>query len=511
MGGWIGNGPDAVARGERVKTVLIVDDDPVERRLLTSALERMGHRVEEAEDGEMALARLARTRRPVDAVLLDLQMPKLDGMGVLEKLSADAPPVIVQTARGSIETVVSAMRAGAQDFVVKPASVERLKVALDNALVRTRMEKVVRGLTKRRATASGFDDLIADAPAMAKPVALGRRAAASNIPVLLEGESGTGKEVFARAIQGSGARAGRPFVTVNCGALPENLIEATLFGHEKGAFTGADASRPGKFREADGGTLFLDEVGELPPAAQVRLLRALQDGEIDPVGAARSTKVDVRVVSATNRDMIAQVREGAFREDLYYRLNVFPITLPPLRRRPEDVGSLAEHFLARFALEEGRRIGGLSDEAHALLAAHDWPGNVRQLENAIYRAVVLCDGGVLEAHDFPQVAAAHPDVAMERERPRFEAPPLAPEQMPEPIPVPAADAVPAVDAEGAVRPLGDVEADMIRFAIDHHDGRMTAVARALGMGRSTLYRRLKELGIDPNDPLAAATGERDAA
>ena len=364
-----------------MKTILIVDDDPVERRLLSSALERMGHRVEEAEDGEMALVRLSRTRRPVDAVLLDLQMPKLDGMGVLQRLCADAarsgarpfgaPPVVVQTARGSIETVVSAMRAGAVDFVVKPASAERLKVALDNALARTRMEKVVRGLTKRRATASGFDDLIADAPAMERPIELGRRAAGSNIPVLLEGESGTGKEVFARAIQGSGDRAGRPFVTVNCGALPENLIEATLFGHEKGAFTGADASRPGKFREADGGTLFLDEVGELPPSAQVRLLRALQEGEIDPVGAARSLKVDVRVISATNRDMIAQVRDGLFREDLYYRLNVFPIGLPPLRKRPEDVGRLAEHFLARFALEEGRRIRGLSDAAHALVAAHD--------------------------------------------------------------------------------------------------------------------------------------------
>ena len=514
-----------------MKTVLVVDDDPVERRLLQTAVTRMGHRVEEASDGEEALARLealARARRPVHAVLLDLVMPGLDGMGVLERLARmDAPPpAIVQTARGSIDAVVSAMRAGAVDFVVKPASTERLQVSITNALKVAAMERAVQGARKRGTTTFGFGDMIAGAQAMERPVALGRRASTSTIPVLLEGPSGTGKEVFARAIAGEGARAGKPFVTVNCGALPENLVESILFGHERGAFTGADSAHRGKFREAHGGTLFLDEVGELPPHAQVKLLRALQEGEVDPVGATRTHKVDVRVISATNRDMIAQVNEGSFREDLFYRLNVFPIALPPLSRRASDVPALAEHFLARIALEEGRRgIAGITERATALLQAYGWPGNVRQLENAVFRAVVLCEGDRLDVCDFPQVATALPDPGQaemgraafgqadaahaQASRPRVAAPPMTtPEAVPAAAPAPPA--VPAVDAAGTVRRMDDVEADMIRFAIDHHDGRMTRVAKSLGMGRSTLYRKLKELGLDGQGD-RPAPGERDAA
>ena len=484
------------------KAVLVVDDDPVERRLLEGAMNRLGHRTFAAADGEEALAFLASPQgREVAVVLLDLVMPGLDGMGVLERLDERSPPVVVQTARGSIDAVVSAMRAGAVDFVVKPASPERLKVSVGNALKLSAMERAVRAPAGRGggSDADGFDGLIAGDPAMARPLKLGRRAADSRIPVFLEGPSGTGKEVFARAVHAGSARARKPFVAVNCGALPESLIESTLFGHERGAFTGADRAHKGKFREAHGGTLFLDEVGELPPAAQVKLLRALQEGEIDPVGGSTSVAVDVRVVSATNRDLITLVREGLFREDLFYRLNVFPIALPPLCRRPADIAPLAERFCARFALEEGRRhISGIEPDALAMLEAHAWPGNVRQLENAVFRAVVLCEGDRLCADDFPQVLAALPD---RNARPR-----AVPAPSPDPAPaalIPTA-AMPVLDAGGALRPMEAVEADMIRFAIDHCDGRMTLVARALGIGRSTLYRRLKELGIDADDPFGVA-------
>ena len=240
---------------------------------------------------------------------------------------------------------------------------------------------------------------------MARTIRLAERAAKSNIPVLIEGESGVGKELMARAIQGASDRRGKPFVTVNCGALPENLVESILFGHEKGAFTGATEKHVGKFVEAHGGTLFLDEIGELPMDAQVKLLRALQDGEIDPVGARRPIKVDIRLISATNQNLIELVKRGLFREDLFYRLNVFPISIPPLRARAADVPDLARRFLARFCAEEGKRIRGLANDAAALLAAYDWPGNVRQLENAMFRAVVLADGDELTVAEFPQIAA----------------------------------------------------------------------------------------------------------
>ena len=240
---------------------------------------------------------------------------------------------------------------------------------------------------------------------MERVIRLAERAAKSNIPVLIEGESGVGKEVLARAIQGSGERRGKPFVTVNCGAIPDNLVESTLFGHEKGAFTGATERHAGKFVEASGGTLFLDEIGELPLDAQVKLLRALQEGEVDPVGGKRSVRVDIRLVSATNRSLLDLVKQGRFREDLYYRLNVFPMTLPPLRARREDVPDLVRSFCARFAAEEGKRVRAITPEAMALLTRYGWPGNVRQLENALFRAVVLADGDELTVAEFPQIAA----------------------------------------------------------------------------------------------------------
>ena len=454
-------------------SILIVDDDPVQRRLLTAAVERFGYRPIAASGGAEALSRLTSTDGDAFAlIILDLVMPPPDGMAVLAKLKEmdRSTPVIVQTAHGGIDIVVTAMRAGAVDFVVKPVSVERLQVSIENAL---KLDALEGELARMKRVVSGtltFRDIITKSPAMERVINLGQRAAASQIPILIEGETGVGTEMIARAAE----------------------------------------KHIGKFREAHGGTLFLDEVGELPAEVQVKLLRALQDGEIDPVGARRPLRVDFRLISATNRSLIDLVKAGAFREDLYYRLNVFPIRMPPLRERREDIPELVRHFTARFAAEEGKSfIRGVTAPALDLLYRFDWPGNIRQLENAVFRAVVLADEPMLTPAEFPQIAA------------QIEAPPVmsagvpsAPREPPPHI-EPAGidlnapgDAVPdrlaAFDAGGDVRPLAEIEAAMIKLALERYEGRMSVVARKLGIGRSTLYRKLKELGLsDMTEGIAA--------
>src|SRR4051794_36485268 len=389
--------------------ILIVDDDPVQRRLLEAIVVRAGYEAVLAEGGDAAAALLtgggsAEAAR-IDAVVLDLVMPDLDGLGVLARMRAAsvAIPVIVQTAHGGIDNVVGAMRAGATDFVVKPVGAERLQVSLRNALAVSALSGELARIKRSRAGTLTFRDIITRSPRMQTVIRAAEKAAGSAIPVLIEGQSGVGKELFARAIHGSGERRAKPFVAVNCGAIPDNLVESILFGHEKGAFTGATDRHTGKFLEATGGTLFLDEVGELPLPAQVKLLRAIQEGEVEPVGAKKLVKVDVRLISATNRDLIADVKSGRFREDLFYRLHVFPISVPPLAERPEDIPELARYFLARFAAEEGKLITGFSGEAVRLLAAFRWPGNVRQLENAVFRAVVLAESDQVGVTEFPQI------------------------------------------------------------------------------------------------------------
>src|SRR5271165_3084274 len=388
--------------------ILIVDDDPVQCRLLEGMLQKFGYETVTRANGDTALALLgAADGARIDCVILDLVMPNLDGLGVLAKMrqAAIAVPVIVQTAHGGIDNVVSAMRAGAIDFVVKPVGAERLHVSLRNALNTSALEGELNRIKHSRSGTLGFKDIITKSPAMLAVLRMAEKAAASTIPVLVAGESGVGKELIARAIHGSGERRAKPFIAVNCGAMPENLIESILFGHEKGSFTGATERHVGKFVEASGGTLFLDEVGELPPAAQVKLLRAIQEGEVEPVGARKPVKVDVRLVSATNRNLAADIKAGRFREDLFYRLHVFPITVPPLRDRPADIPALARHFLALFAAEEGKRIRAITPDALQLLIAHHWPGNIRQLENAVFRAVVLAEGDSLGVDEFPQISA----------------------------------------------------------------------------------------------------------
>ena len=488
---------NAAGRPWMTAVILIVDDDPVQRRLLEAQLRRFGHEARTAEDGLAAIEALTAEGAAYDLMFLDLAMPELDGLGVMARMRelGLSVPTIVQTANGSIEAVVGAMRAGAVDFVVKPVGPERLQVSIRNALRTDALQGEIRRIGKRDAGTLTFRDLPTRAPAMADAVRLGERAAASAIPVLIEGESGVGKELFARAIAGAGERAGKPFVAVNCGAIPQNLVESILFGHERGAFTGATERHVGKFVEADGGTLFLDEIGELPADAQVKLLRALQEGEVDPVGSKRPVKVDLRVISATNRDLFQRVREGSFREDLYYRLSVFPVKVPPLRARRADLRDLARRFLARFAAEENRAVAGFSPSALALLERYAWPGNVRELENAVFRAVVLAEDTELRPIDFPQIAAAlgeEPEELEEAPRPSL-ARDLAEPELVRTLDTPA---LPLFAADGRLRPLEALEADAIRYAIRHLGGQMTEVARRLGIGRSTLYRRIKELGLD---------------
>ncbi len=381
-----------------VATILIADDDPVQRRLVENMAQRSGYQTVTVDSGDAAIALLmGENEARIDALVLDLVMPGLDGMGVLAKLreAGVALPVIVQTAHGGIDNVVSAMRSGAHDFVVKPVGLERLQVSLRNALNASALKGELQRIKHSREGRLSFADIVTRSAVMTSVLRTAEKAAASSIPVLIEGESGVGKELIARAIHGSSERAAKPFVAVNCGAIPDNLVESILFGHEKGAFTGATERHIGKFVEASGGTLFLDEVSELPLAAQVKLLRALQEGEVEAVGGRKPVKVDVRIISATNRNLLQRAKSGQFREDLFYRLHVLPLTVPPLRARSEDVAHLLRHFLARFCAEENRSITAVSGDALAALAAFPWPGNVRQLENAVYRAVVISDGGTL--------------------------------------------------------------------------------------------------------------------
>jgi DNA-binding NtrC family response regulator len=484
--------------------VLVVDDDPVQLRLTAEIANRAGFKPLTATGGEQALA-ILRDDPQIKAMILDLVMPDLDGMGVMEVMRKEGltTPVIIQTANASLETVITAMRQGAADYFVKPVAPERLVISLRNAMKLDALETAIRAEQARKSGTFSRSDMIASAPAMARVIALSAKAARSNIPVLIEGETGTGKELVARIIQGTGERAGRPFVTVNCGAIPPNLVESVLFGHKKGAFTGAHADQAGKFAEANGGTLFLDEVGELPLDTQVKLLRALQEGEIEPVGATRPEKVNVRLISATNRRLLNLAKSGEFREDLFYRLNVFPIYVPPLRERKEDLPALVSHFIARFSAEAGKRVLGISPKAMDLLTAYNWPGNVRQLENATYRAVVLTDGAFLETQDFPQIlahAAGRDEVL--RTVSQADLPPApthidaTPIRTRQPvIPTPAQTKDRFLDDTGALQTLTDIERAAIEFAIAHHAGRMSRVARALGIGRSTLYRKLHEYGL----------------
>jgi DNA-binding NtrC family response regulator len=426
----------------------------------------------------------------LDAVILDQWSPSYEPTGLIRELRARRPalPILILTAHNNVAVAVEAMRAGATDYLSKPIAPERLLAALNATLNGDHGKGELRPLTEKIPASLSFEDVVGAAPQFRAALAIAAKAARARVPVLIEGESGVGKDVLARAIHAASPRHKQPMVTVNCGAIPANLVESDLFGHERGAFTGAFDRQVGKFVAADMGTIFLDEVSEMPLDAQVKLLRVLQDGEVQPIGARRPTHVDVRVIAATNKRLHDEIEAGRFREDLYYRLNVVQLTIPPLRERLGDVPALCRHLLARIATQPGLRGLGLTDDALALLMQHDWPGNVRQLQNALFRAAVLCEGDALTAQDFPQIAAvvrnrAHGDAPHARLR-------AVPQTHRE------AAGITLFEGDGHVRQLAEIEADVIRLAIGHYRGRMTEVARRLGIGRSTLYRKLSELGID---------------
>jgi two-component system response regulator HydG len=387
--------------------ILVVDDEAAARDGLAKLLEQEGYDVERASDGEEALVAVSEYAPAL--IISDLKMPNMDGMELLKQLRERGveTPTVVATAFGEVSTAVAAMRAGAEDYLTKPIDFDALLLVVERTLAREELKSEAENLRRqlRARDNEGLEGLLGASAAMQRVYKMVRQVAPARATVLITGESGTGKGEVARAVHALSPRAKSPFVSLHCAALAESLLESELFGHEKGAFTGADKRRVGRFEQADGGTLFLDEIGEIPMATQIKLLRVLQERTFERVGGNETLKVDVRVVAATNKNLAEEVRERRFREDLYYRLNVVNVDMPPLRQRGNDVALLAEHFLRRFARENNRRIDGFSDSARSKIVAHRWPGNVRELENAIERAVVFTEGDVVEAEALPFDAA----------------------------------------------------------------------------------------------------------
>jgi two-component system response regulator HydG len=387
--------------------ILVVDDEATARNGLAKLLEQEGYQVDLAADGVEALASVSDNAPGL--IISDLKMPNMDGMELLKQLREREVeiPTIVATAFGEVSTAVAAMRAGAEDYLTKPIDFDALLLVVERTLARQEIKSEAENLRRqlRARDKEGLEGLLGASPAMQRVYQMVRQVSGARATVLITGESGTGKGEVARALHSLGPRKGAPFVSLHCAALAESLLESELFGHEKGSFTGADKKRIGRIEQADGGTLFLDEIGEIPAATQIKLLRVLQERTFERVGGNETIKVDVRVVAATNKNLADEVREHRFREDLYYRLNVVHIDMPPLRQRGNDVVLLAEHFLRHFARENQRRIDGFSDDARAKLVAHRWPGNVRELENAIERAVVFTEGELVEAEALPFDAA----------------------------------------------------------------------------------------------------------
>ncbi len=443
--------------------ILIVDDEVKIGRLLEADLRDAGHDASSTTDPHEALARVIKS--PPDVVVTDLRMDAMDGITLLERIreSAAQVDVIVMTAYASLETALETMRRGAYDYIIKPFQTEELLMLIDRLSSRRKLEAQNEGL--RSYTAGGADPIVGSSPGIERVRSVIASLSRSDVPVLIRGESGTGKELVARAIHASSGRSSGPFIALNCAAIPEGLLESELFGYNKGAFTGADRNKPGHFQMADGGTLFLDEIGDLPASLQAKLLRVLESNRITPLGGVREVEIDIRLLSATHRPLEQLIADGAFREDLYYRLNVFPIDIPPLRERREDIRPIARHVLKLW----GRPADDLTDEAASRLAAYDWPGNVRELRNVLERATILRPTGPIGADDVlipghtarPQggAAAAQPDTLN----------------------------------------LAESEKQLIARALETAGGNKSEAARLLGITRRALYGRLERYGIDPGE------------
>ena len=447
---------------------LVVDDDAGIRSQIADRLGARGHRVEQAASGEEALG-LLRTEEP-DVLILDLHLPGVSGLELLKTMRSEGSEVatLVITAYGDVDTAVEAMKLGALDFIPKPFEAAHLDVLVDKAVTQVGLRQenqLLRAEIRRREP-----PVIVESPRMREVMRIVDKVAKAPTTVLVLGESGTGKEVIARRLHARSPRRRMPFVAANCAAMPSELVESELFGHEQGAFTGATRTRKGLFEVAHGGTLFLDEVGELPPALQPKLLRVLQDQTFSRVGSTRTTEVDVRVVAASNRDLPEATRTGEFRKDLYYRLNVVSIEVPPLRQRPEDVEPLARHFVAHYSSDTHRRVRELSPEALALLRAYTWPGNVRELQNAVERAVVLAEEQVLSPDDLPSAIRRGEGGGAT---------------------VPSGDEWVDLGYHGAVK---EFKRRLLRAALERHDGVQVAAARALSLHPTYLSRLLKNLG-----------------
>ena len=446
------------------KRILVVEDEDKLRRVLELQLVSAGFDVDKAASAEEGLKVVDRA----DLVLTDLRLPNMDGLQLLTLIRRQNAhvPVIVMTAYGSIETAVESMKAGATDFLLKPFSLDHLMQVVEKALEVRALRDENRQLKAELGRRYEFDNIIGRSPAMQEIFDTIERVAPTRATVLLAGESGTGKDLIARAIHFHSPRRDRPLVKINCTALPENLMESELFGYEKGAFTGANTSKPGKFEQADTGTVFLDEIGDVPGAIQVKLLRVLQEREFERLGSNLVRHIDVRVIAATNQDLRAALEQGTFREDLYYRLNVVPINIPPLRERKQDIPFLATHFVKKLAPDIGARVESITDAAIAKLLAYHWPGNVRELENVIERSLVMCSGTQLDAADIKLESAPRP-------RPQSEA-----HFLPEGL------------------SLDQYEQEIIREALRRADGNKSQAARILGLTRNALRYRLTQMGLE---------------
>jgi DNA-binding NtrC family response regulator len=445
------------------KRILVVEDEEKLRRVLELQLTSAGFEVDKVACAQEGLKLVDRA----DLVLTDLRLPSIDGLEFLSLIRRQntQTPVIIMTAFGNVETAVEAMKAGATDFLVKPFSLDHLMQVVQKALEVRALRDENRRLKEQLGRRYEFDNIIGRSPAMQEIFATIERVAPTRATVLLAGESGVGKDLIARAIHFHSPRRDRPLVKINCSAIPENLMESELFGYEKGAFTGAQTSKPGKFEQADTGTVFLDEIGDVPPAVQVKLLRILQEREFERLGSNVTRHIDVRVIAATNQDLRAALEQGTFREDLYYRLNVVPLNIPPLRDRKEDIPFLTNHFIRKLAPENGCRVESITDAAMEKLMAYHWPGNVRELENVIERSLVMCTGAQLDAADIRLESAP---------RPRHNDVPFVPDGM----------------------SLDQFEQEIIREALRRASGNKSQAARLLGLTRNALRYRLTQMGME---------------